>query len=138
VTIFFVSFILIASIVLLNVIVAILLDEFVQSVTREKEQREIADRLATKKKRITGVLDPLTSCLVTFDDETDLCRKIDDIFDRLDINRDEQISFEEFRERIKNLPGAARIHVTRDDFDMIVGVSERGRLWGVSVCFYSD
>lgn len=30
-----------------------------------------------------------------------------------------QISFAEFRERIKTLPGSSRIHVTRDDFEMI-------------------
>ena len=36
---FFISYLFIASIVLLNVVVAVLLDEFISSVTREKEEK---------------------------------------------------------------------------------------------------
>ena len=69
-----------AGIVLINIVVAVLLDEFVSSVTAEKE--ESARREALKKEqelhasRVNGVLDPLTATIAYFNDNDDLSAKI--------------------------------------------------------------
>ena len=49
---------------LLNVVVAVLLDEFISSVQREKEEAERRERLQNDKKKISGFLDPLTGVFV--------------------------------------------------------------------------
>ena len=63
VALFFVSYIFIAGIVLFNVVVAVLLDEFIKFIGVEKD-REAAEREAElEKMRVTGCLDPLTRTL---------------------------------------------------------------------------
>ena len=57
---FFVSFILIESIMLLNVVVAVLLDEFVVTVTRATEEQERLQAIEQDKRKVTGVLDQAT------------------------------------------------------------------------------
>jgi ATP/ADP translocase len=61
---FFVSYILIASVMMLNVVVAVLLDEFIKHVTREKEEADRIDALEKEKRKIKGCLDELTALLV--------------------------------------------------------------------------
>lgn len=61
---FFISYVLINSIMLLNVVVAVLLDEFISSVSREKEEDEKRERIERNKKKVAGFLDALTgTCL---------------------------------------------------------------------------
>ena len=48
---FFVSYMLLASIMMLNVVVAILLDEFISTVSREKEAEEQLEREKNKLER---------------------------------------------------------------------------------------
>ena len=88
VAVFFVSYVMIASIVLINIVVAVLLDEFIATVTAQKEAKE---RLLEQEreaewdeKRITGVLDPLTSSLTLFNDNEDLTNIILAVFKKLD------------------------------------------------------
>jgi len=86
---------------------------------REKDEAERERIAENNKKKITGCLDPLTKTLTSFENEEDLMRKIDDIYDRLDFDGSGGLNFDEFREGIKTLPGAHSIHLTRDDFDML-------------------
>lgn len=92
---FFVSFILIASVMLLNVVVAVLLDEFVATVTREKEEQERVFALEQDRRKIKGCLDQLTELLITFEDDDDLLGKINEIYDRLDEDSSGGLNFEE-------------------------------------------
>jgi hypothetical protein len=124
VTFFFVTYVFICSIVLLNVVVAVLLDEFISSVTREKEEQEREQIRVNNKKKITGCIDTLTKTLTTFEDEEDLISKIDEIYDRLDMDGSGGLNFDEFRAGIKTLPGCHNVHVTLDDFELI---TEHGR-----------
>jgi len=55
-----------------QVVVAVLLDEFVSQVTLEKEEKERLDHLEQQKRKISGCLDPLTKSLVFFEDHEDL------------------------------------------------------------------
>ena len=69
---FFVSYILVGTVMLLNVVVAVLLDEFIATVTREKEEAERDMAIEKEKRKISGCLDPLAKMLTTFDDQQDL------------------------------------------------------------------
>ena len=74
------------------------LDEFISSVARAKEAEEHAAAIENMKKKITGILDPITSGLTSFDDEDDLVARIDDIYMRLDTDGSGGLTFE-VRER---------------------------------------
>ena len=152
VALFFVSYILIASVMLLNVVVAVLLgessetwskprlrltqvgggvtyhlDEFVQSVTRAKEEEELRSWTEKEKRKATGCLDPLTQSLVTFDDEEDLDDKIDGIFSKLDEDSSGGLCYEEFRQGLKDdvMSLGFTVGLTLEDFDVM---TENGRL----------
>ena len=87
VTFFFVSYFLIGGLMLLNVVVAVLLDEFIASVAKEKEEMQRAHEEEAAKKRVIGVLDPITSQLTNFDDAEDLTERIDAMYAALDAGR---------------------------------------------------
>ena len=97
VALFFVLYMLINSIMLLNVVVAILLDEFVARVTREKEEEERERQEELDKQKLKGCLDPLTKELITFDDNDDLKMKIDTIYGKLDADGSGGLDFAEFQ-----------------------------------------
>jgi voltage-gated sodium channel len=97
IALFFVSYILINSIMLLNVVVAVLLDKFMQTVEEAKEEAQKMHDLEIKKRKVSGVLDPLTSELITFVDYEDLQERIDIMWTRLDFDNDGKLGFEEFQ-----------------------------------------
>jgi len=107
-----------------------LLDEFIATVTREKEEAEQLLAIEMEKRKISGCLDPLTKGLSTFDDQTDLERKIQDMYNKLDEDGSGGLNFDEFKAGVKKL--AESIHLTRDDFDI---VTENGRHLGPSMEF---
>jgi hypothetical protein len=130
VSLFFVSYIFIAGIVLFNVVVAVLLDEFLKYIQIEKE-RELKNReAALSKSQITGCLDELTKTLALFRDEEDLQYKIDALYTQLDTDDSGGLNFEEFCRGLRylSLTNKCRgIHLTRDDFDSL---TEHGALLG--------
>ena len=135
VALFFVRYIFIAGIVLFNVVVAVLLDEFIKFIGFEKD-REAAEREAElEKMRVTGCLDPLTKTLVLFEDENDLISRIHAIYNRLDVDDSGGLNFEEFRTGLKYITlkdettGAQidGVHLTHDDFEIL---TDQGRLLG--------
>ena len=79
---------MIATIVLVNIVVAVLLDEFIASVTREKEEHEKQlkqqKELEAKASRISGVLDPLLLTISSFNDSLDLSKRISHMYNSLD------------------------------------------------------
>ena len=90
-----------------------LLDEFINHVTREKANIARAEAIEAEKRKVKGCLDPLTKDLVTFEDDEDLARKIDDMYSRLDEDESGGLNFEEFQQGVKQL--SSNIHLTRDD-----------------------
>jgi voltage-gated sodium channel len=136
VVLFFVSYVFIAPVILLNVVVAVLLDEFINFIAQEKEGEQRLKEIENEKKRIVGCLDPLTKTLVTFEDTEDLMNKIDEIYLRLDEDDSGGLVFEELRAGLKNMhvkdPTTDQttfgIHLTPDDFDLI---SDNGQLLSV-------
>jgi len=122
---FFISFFLINSVMMLNVVVAVLLDEFIASVARAKEEEEALEQAARDRLKVTGCLDELTKMLVTFEDAEQLTFKISEIYDRLDEDDSGGLTFEEFSSAVKSIK--RNIHMTKDDFDVI---TDSGRLLG--------
>jgi len=112
VSFFFISYILINSVTMLNVVVAVLLDEFISSVTREKEEEERQRQEELNRRKASGVLDPLTQTMLTFEDEADLVAKIDSIYLKMDEDENGGLNFEEFQSGLKHLEHA--IHLTRE------------------------
>ena len=84
---------------------------------KEAADQAVADE--NMKKKICGILDPVTSALMSFDDEDDLLGRIDDIYTHLDTDGSGGLTFDEFRTNVRLLPGGAKIRLTHDDFDVI-------------------
>jgi voltage-gated sodium channel len=97
VALFFVSYLLINSMMLLNVVVAVLLDEFISCVEQAKEEVRRLEALEIEKRKVKGCLDPLTNELITFVDDEDLQERIDVIWTTLDFDNDGKLGFEEFQ-----------------------------------------
>lgn len=94
ITAFFVTYILIASVMLLNVIIAVLLDEFNSCVQREAREAWMTEVQESKMKSMDGMLDiPLLS-LTNFQTEQDLRSRIDEWYRLLDVNESGGVSFE--------------------------------------------
>ena len=118
------SYVLIASTLMLNVVVAILLDEFIATVTREKEAEQAVEEFERNRRKLKGCLDAITHECITFEDSHDLDVKIDSIYEKLDDDGDGGLTFDEFR---NGLLDNHKIHFTRDDFEVpdlvcIVGI----------------
>jgi len=130
VAVYFVSYILIVAVGLLNVTVAVLLEAFQRHIRATNEKMEQAILIEEEKRKIHGCLDPLTKGLLTFEDEADLTCRIDEIYSKLDEDESGGLAFEEFREGVKWL--SKSIHLTRDDFDV---VTENGKHLGETAEF---
>ena len=69
-----------SGVVLINIVVAVLLDEFISAVSLEKEeaqkQRDRKREQEAMASRVTGVLDPLSAAISEFWDYEDLTTKI--------------------------------------------------------------
>ena len=118
---------------MLNVVVAILLDEFIATVTREKEDEERRWKEEQERRKITGCLDPITNGLVIFDNQEDLEGRINQIFSKLDEDDSGGISYEELKMGLKE--SFRNVHFTRDDFEIL---SENGRHLGPTGEFNSE
>jgi hypothetical protein len=105
VALFFISYILVGNVLLLNCVVAVLLDEFLANVQRGKDHAAELAQAEAEKQRITGVLDPITRTLTEYQDLEDLLEKMDAVYEHIDSDNSGGLHFEEFRDGIKRLPG---------------------------------
>jgi hypothetical protein len=81
---FFISYTLINAVMMMNVVVAVLCDEFVQQVTRAQEEEERLELLEQDKRKVKGCLDMMTKAFITFEDMQDLESKINHLYEQLD------------------------------------------------------
>lgn len=112
-TIFFVSFIVLAGIIILNVVVALLLDEFV--VRAEKVQQEKADATGEELARVS-FLDPLLAQLAGFKSTADLEHRILFLFSKLDVDECGFLDFQSLRAGLHKLNYSPRIDMSEGDF----------------------
>ena len=112
VALFFISYILVGNVLLLNCVVAVLLDEFLANVQRGKDRAAELAQAEAEKQRITGVLDPITHTLTSYQDLQDLLEKVDAVYEHIDTAKSGGLHFEQFRDGIKTL--GQGIHMTED------------------------
>ena len=96
--VFFVSYLIIVSVILVNVVLAILVDEFIKSVTMEQandakhvENLRVESVYGVKKHVV--VLEPLLCELAATDSAAEMQRKIEDIFACLDHDDSGYVNF---------------------------------------------
>lgn len=113
---FFLSYILIANMVLVNIVVAVLLDNFITSVSNEKaeEKKRLRETELKKKPKVTGVLDPVLSGLSQFSGPVDLTKRIQSLYKFVDIDDNGGLSFEELREGLRKFPSTPHIKLTEE------------------------
>ena len=91
-TIFFVSFMIVAAIVLINIVIAVLLDEFLTTMANERaSQVESSMETATHE---SHSLDPLMEILSEFRSADDLAMTIHNIYERLDCDGSGTVGFQ--------------------------------------------
>ena len=125
---FFVSFVLIVGIVLFNVVVAVLLDEFLTTVSEAKREMAMA-KIETKASKSglidewskDGPLDPLINGLLMVAREDDLLQRIRRIYQRMDSDGSDGLTLEELNDGLKQFEfGAQRkVWLSHEDFDYL-------------------
>jgi hypothetical protein len=118
---FFVSYVLIVGVVLLNVVVAVLLDKFLRSIqSHQDEQNEIKE----KKERdavdsklgvlVRGPIDPLLRGLLDFQCEQELHANMLKLYLRIDIDESGTVTHEEINEGLKKVDKS--LHINKEEF----------------------
>jgi voltage-gated sodium channel len=119
---FFVSYVVVVGWVIQNVVVAVLLDEFVESVTKDRNE-EIEKLIAKENKHMRSLgspLDPLLQVLSSFSTSTDLSARIRKIFDLIDLEGVGSVAYEDFTYGLRRLNFTPPIHLSFDDFTAMV------------------
>eukprot|EP00802_Teleaulax_amphioxeia_P006094 Tamp_06098.p1 GENE.Tamp_06098~~Tamp_06098.p1 ORF type:complete len:740 (-),score=154.68 Tamp_06098:113-2332(-) len=107
VALFFAAYVFVVGLVLINIVVAVLLDEFISTVAHEKEQelKELEDQQLARDGilRLAGPMDHLLKHLCKFTTHDELLQMINDLFGLIDTNSNGAVSFDEASEALANL-----------------------------------
>ena len=117
---FFILYTVFASIFLLNVVVAVLLDKFTQSQSYEEDQLERTLALDNWAVENYNSLDPLFRSLVCIDTRNQVERTLGNLFKIL-ADRGSALTFAKMHMGLKSLPFDPRIYFTVDDWDSLHG-----------------
>jgi len=115
---FIYSYIIVAVIVLLQIVVAVLLDNFFRSAQRTKEEEAI-QMGETLKNPLDAILDYLAK---SFMSDEDLQRKIRSLFDNMDIDGSGSITYLELMEGVHRSSPNSGLRLTEEDFYEITGL----------------
>ena len=122
---FFVSYVLIVGIVLMNIVVAVLLDEFITTVEREKQDKAHAEELKAMEDRVSHApLDPVIETLINFVTVEDLKTKIADLYERFDPDESGTVDLDEINHGLRKLPLPRPVRLSPEDYEEI---TEYGR-----------
>eukprot|EP00960_Hanusia_phi_P027932 747115-Hanusia_phi.AAC.2 len=121
VMIFFVVYMIISSMILLNVVVAVMLDNFIRCVTEEEQgmRKKEAENQRQGIDKSIRVLDPILCKLIVFDNSEHFEQMVDSVFDRLDILGANSLSFSELQTGLKAFHTDPMIVLGFDDFQYI-------------------
>ena len=129
---FFASYVLVVGVVLMNIVIAVLLDEFISTVEREKQEakaRVAAEHDIHNNLVAAGPLDPLIKGLMAFTTKQDLLQKIITLYQRIDMDESGAVDMQEFNDAMKKMcPGSTVIRLTTDDWTLL---TENGALLNV-------
>ena len=131
---FFVTYFLLVSVVIMNVVVAVLIDAFSKAISEDEEEARRESEIAERQK-LAGPLDPLLATLANFTTLSHLRLQIELLFAMLDSNHDDLISFQEMRYGFESLEiYNPPIRISVEDWDEITNkqkfCDDAGRLCG--------
>ena len=119
-SIFFISYILLVQVVLLNVAVAVLLEGFLSSMA-DMDLEDKATLAIQEYAKVAGSMDALISTFACFDSTDQLHEMINRLFKHLDVDDSNSVSFREFREGLESLNMRPKLHVTEEDWKHFTG-----------------
>lgn len=114
--VFFILYTVFASLFLLNVVVAVLLDKFTQSQSYEEDQSALSNWAVENY----NSLDPLLHSLACIDTRVQLQRTLGNLF-RILADQGSALTFVQMHLGLKSLPFNPRIYFTKDDWDSLHG-----------------
>ena len=114
-SLFFITYILMVNVVLLNVAVAVLLEGFLSSMA-DSEMEVKATVGIQEYAKIAGSMDALISTFSSFDSTDQLREMINRLFKYLDVDDSNSVSFLEFRDGLETLDMWPKLHVTEEDW----------------------
>jgi hypothetical protein len=112
---FFVSYVVVVSIVLMNVVIAVLLQGFITSIEEQERQHDF-EFCREKRNELAGALDPVLETLSDFTSNADLRARIDAIFALFDVDDSGQLSYQEMKDGFSSLMLEPQIEFSPDDF----------------------
>lgn len=116
VVLYFVSFIFLVGIVAINIIVAVLLEGFMSSMSRHDATKRIADE-AREHHRCSGALDPLLATLANFTSPQHFKSQLDLLFTLFDVDDNGTLDFNEMKNGIERLGYDPVILMSHEDWD---------------------
>lgn len=115
------SYVIIVVWVLLQVVVAVLLENFFSATASDKEQT--AKARAIEERAITSPLDPLLQIISSqFDTSVDLSNRIRTLFEALDMDKEGFLTFSSLRHGLAHLHLHTKIALSQDDYNAMVDV----------------
>ena len=111
------SFMIIVSWTLLNVVVAVLLDNFTQAADAEKQLKVALKVKNEGRTPVTYAIDRLLESLSHFETSEDLSQNIQLLFQVLDVNDSGTISFTELQNGLAHFTVEPSINISRDDWN---------------------
>ena len=121
--IFFTTYMLLVSMVVVNVVLAVLLDEFLRAASSEKNIQAM-DQISQKTlETYQTPLDPLLEHLAHAHSMQDLANNINNIFRAMDVDGGGELAYEELASGLRKLPFTPTIDLTQEDFaELINGI----------------
>jgi hypothetical protein len=117
---FFITYILMVNVVLMNVAVAVLLEGFLSSIA--ETDMEVKALIGIREyAKISGSLDPLTASFSSFDSAEQLRQMIRKLFKYLDVEASDSLSFLEFKMGLETLKMTPALSITEEDWDHFTG-----------------
>ena len=132
IALFFISYIMLVYIVLINVMVSVLLEGFI-SAFEEMQGKEKAEESTQEYKKIAHKLDPLMASLAAYTSPDHLKTMIERLFLHIDVDRSGGVDYKEFSDAVSRLPYEPRIqYFATEDWDAFTKgltlVDEEGEL----------
>jgi hypothetical protein len=116
VALFFVSFTILVSIVALNIIVAVLLENFVSSMNKHDATQRISEE-AREHHKCAAALDPLLATLANFNSPQHFKSQLDLLFCLWDVDDNGTLDYEEMKLGLQRLGYVPQIRMNPDDWE---------------------
>ncbi|EKX42342.1 hypothetical protein GUITHDRAFT_111617 [Guillardia theta CCMP2712] len=120
---YFVVYMLIVNVVLMNIVVAVLLDEFISTVERERSEKKARNEETliglVREFHARGPLDPLVTSLMDFSTLEELSLKIFQLYQKMDLDESGSVNLEELNFGLKKLKLSPPVTLTEEDWDAI-------------------